>query len=311
MAGREKVCWPSASGRGLLQINAMLGAFLHVRTPCRAPPLTPALAATVTGGRLELTAEGPWTARHASALEGLIEAAPIASAAPKAARIDLAKVGELDTFGAWLLERLMRACRQSVPTATFVGVPERYRGLLDEVAEVNRRPPASARRGNRLLATFEDLGRTIAATREEAGHFAGVLGALAAAFLRALRNPRTFRMTSAVYQLDRVGWQAIGIILLITFLIGCIIAQQGFFHFRKFGAERLRRRSRWHPRRARDRGADRRHHGGGAVGQLLHRRARLDEDARGARRAAHHGARSRRCPDAAARAGADPARFRS
>jgi phospholipid/cholesterol/gamma-HCH transport system permease protein len=27
------------------------------------------------------------------------------------------------------------------------------------------------------------------------------------------------------------------IILLITFLIGCIIAQQGFFHFRKFGAD--------------------------------------------------------------------------
>jgi len=27
------------------------------------------------------------------------------------------------------------------------------------------------------------------------------------------------------------------IVLLITFLIGCIIAQQGFFHFRKFGAD--------------------------------------------------------------------------
>jgi phospholipid/cholesterol/gamma-HCH transport system permease protein len=34
-----------------------------------------------------------------------------------------------------------------------------------------------------------------------------------------------------------VGWQAIGIILLITFLIGAIIAQQGIFNFRKFGAE--------------------------------------------------------------------------
>jgi phospholipid/cholesterol/gamma-HCH transport system permease protein len=34
-----------------------------------------------------------------------------------------------------------------------------------------------------------------------------------------------------------VGWQAIPIIFLITFLIGCIIAQQGIFHFRKFGAD--------------------------------------------------------------------------
>ena len=49
-------------------------------------------------------------------------------------------------------------------------------------------------------------------------------------------HPRGFRLTSAVHHLDRVGWQAIGIILLITLLIGGIIAQQGIFHFRKFGA---------------------------------------------------------------------------
>jgi len=47
----------------------------------------------------------------------------------------------------------------------------------------------------------------------------------------------SFRLTSAVHHLSRVGWEAMPIILLITFLIGCIIAQQGFFHFRKFGAD--------------------------------------------------------------------------
>jgi phospholipid/cholesterol/gamma-HCH transport system permease protein len=40
-----------------------------------------------------------------------------------------------------------------------------------------------------------------------------------------------------VYHLYRVGWQAVPIIFLITFLIGGIIAQQGIFHFRKFGAD--------------------------------------------------------------------------
>ncbi len=64
-----------------------------------------------------------------------------------------------------------------------------------------------------------------------------MLGAIGLALLRVIRNPRHFRLTSAVHQLDRVGWQATPIIVLITFLIGCIIAQQGFFHFRKFGAE--------------------------------------------------------------------------
>ena len=40
-----------------------------------------------------------------------------------------------------------------------------------------------------------------------------------------------------VNQIDRVGWRAVPIILLITFLIGAIVAQQGIFHFRKFGAD--------------------------------------------------------------------------
>ena len=40
-----------------------------------------------------------------------------------------------------------------------------------------------------------------------------------------------------VNQVDLVGWRAVPLILLITFLIGAILAQQGIFHFRKFGAD--------------------------------------------------------------------------
>ncbi len=64
-----------------------------------------------------------------------------------------------------------------------------------------------------------------------------MLGAIGVAAVRVLARPRDFRFTSAVNQLDRVCWQAVPIILLITFLIVAIIAQQGIFHFRKFGAE--------------------------------------------------------------------------
>jgi len=64
-----------------------------------------------------------------------------------------------------------------------------------------------------------------------------MLGALAAATVRVILHPSRFRLTSAVHHLDRVGWQAMPIMLLISFLIGAIIAQQGIFHFRKFGAD--------------------------------------------------------------------------
>ena len=63
------------------------------------------------------------------------------------------------------------------------------------------------------------------------------LGALGVATARMVLRPREFRLTSTINQFDRVAWQAVPIILLITFLIGAIISQQGIFHFRKFGAE--------------------------------------------------------------------------
>jgi phospholipid/cholesterol/gamma-HCH transport system permease protein len=64
-----------------------------------------------------------------------------------------------------------------------------------------------------------------------------MFGALVLATLRVLIRPRSFRLTSMVHHLDRVCWRAVPIILLITFLIGAIIAQQGLIRFRRFGAD--------------------------------------------------------------------------
>ena len=49
-------------------------------------------------------------------------------------------------------------------------------------------------------------------------------------------------MTSIVHHLERVGWRAVPIIVLSTFMIGAILAQQGIFRFRTVGVGYLRRR---------------------------------------------------------------------
>ena len=88
------------------------------------------------------------------------------------------------------------------------------------------------------MAKVSDIGRsTVGATRRRDRVPADAGLAVHGALLGVLRRPRSLRLTSLVYQLYRVGWQAIPIVVLITFLIGAIIAQQGIFHFRKFGAD--------------------------------------------------------------------------
>jgi phospholipid/cholesterol/gamma-HCH transport system permease protein len=87
------------------------------------------------------------------------------------------------------------------------------------------------------MAKLADIGRATIGSSEDIAAFLQMLGALCIAILGVLRRPRSLRLTSLTYQLYRVGWQAIPIVVLITFLIGAIIAQQGIFHFRKFGAD--------------------------------------------------------------------------
>ncbi len=90
---------------------------------------------------------------------------------------------------------------------------------------------------NIAVRSLEVVGRAVENFGRDLVMFVNMLGALCFAAMAMLLKPRSFRLTSAVHHLDRVGWQAVPIILLITFLIGGIIAQQGFFHFRKFGAD--------------------------------------------------------------------------
>jgi len=193
------------------------------------------LEGTADGDQLRLAGTGAWTSANARQLEGLIDSAVRRYAAAKAVAIDMAHVDRLDTFGAWLLERLVRAFSARGAQTQVVGLKEDYRALMDELhtvklAETQGRP-------NPIVQALASIGISIAGVGQSLITMINMLGALAVAFLRVIVNPRRLRFTSTVHQLDNVGWRAVPIMLLITFLVGCIIAQQGVFHFRKFGAD--------------------------------------------------------------------------
>jgi len=194
--------------------------------PIRRRALTsePTLARIAADGGLRLKASGAWIADHADALEALIVAAPASVA------LDVAGVERLDTFGAYAIARLKGQ-------AELTGVSERQCGLLEAVSRLPHAAPAGVKPRNRLADALESLGRALSAAGADAVDFAAMLGRVSLAFLHALRHPQAFRLRSIVHHLDRVGVQAVPIMAMMTFLVGAIIAQQGFFHFRKFGAE--------------------------------------------------------------------------
>ena len=198
------------------------------------PPL---LTATPSGDVLELRPAGSWTAAYVTSLEALFQSVTAQLDGSKAVKVDMAGVRELDTLGAWLLEKMARRATSAGHQADVVGVSDNYAGLIEEVRQVNRRNSAPEPALNPVVAKVNDIGRFAVSMMEDVTMFLQMLGSLFMALVGVLRRPRSLRLTSLVYQLYRVGWQAIPIVVLITFLIGAIIAQQGFFHFRKFGAD--------------------------------------------------------------------------
>jgi phospholipid/cholesterol/gamma-HCH transport system permease protein len=195
------------------------------------------LTRQLKGKRLEVAASGSWTAAHAGELEALVDSAAEEAITAKNVSIDMAGVREFDTFGAWLLERLTRAWASTGAKTEIVGLPPHDRNLLAEMHGVNREPARASVRDNTIVRGLAAVGKAGAELGVNLAAFAEMLGAVGAATLRVFAHPRDFRFTSTVNQLDRVAWRAVPIILLITFLIGAIISQQGIFHFRKFGAE--------------------------------------------------------------------------
>jgi phospholipid/cholesterol/gamma-HCH transport system permease protein len=199
--------------------------------------IAPLLTATPSGDALELRPGGSWTAANVTTLEALSDAVTPQLDRSKSVKVDMTGVRELDTLGAWLLEKLSRRATSAGHRADMIGVADNYAGLIEEVRQVNRHNPAPVPARNPVVVKVNDIGRSAVGATEDLTVFLQMLGSLFLALFGVLRRPRSLRLTSLVYQLYRVGWQAIPIIVLITFLIGAIIAQQGIFHFRKFGAD--------------------------------------------------------------------------
>ena len=196
----------------------------------------PTLEQVNVGAGLALRAAGQWTVHHAPDLEKIVEDTERLKGAPANIVIDVSQVSSLDTFGAWLIERLRRSLTQGGVEPNVAGLSANYASLVNEVRQVK---PGLVHKRQRqtLLGMLDGVGRSVVEVGGTLVGLIGMLGAILNALFRVIRHPTSFRFTSMVHHLEQVCWRAVPIVLLITFLIGCIIAQQGFFHFRKFGAD--------------------------------------------------------------------------
>lgn len=178
-------------------------------------------------GAATLALRGPMRVWSASAIDG-----PLANVTQTVTQIDLSRVTDIDTTGAWLVWRTARD-----HDARIVGASEEALRLIEAVSKSRGEGDEDERQDELFERVAGSVGERVSGYLSGFVRTIGFFGALVATFGSVLRHPSRFRGTAFVRQVELVGIDSLGIIGLMSFLVGIVIAQQGAVQLRQFGAE--------------------------------------------------------------------------
>lgn len=146
--------------------------------------------------------------------------------------LDMRDVERIDTVGAWLIHRFARDREAQV-----IGFDANQQLLFDHVAQADHPIAAPSRPMGAVAQLLAEVGEAVVQAIRTMYGLLGFMGATVIAAGRVIANPRRFRYHATVHRFEVVGVSALGIIGLMSFLIGIVIAQQGAVQLRQFGAE--------------------------------------------------------------------------
>jgi len=153
-------------------------------------------------------------------------------ALPDPLTIDLSDIKRMDTVGAWIIYRTVRD-----RGAKVIGASHDEVGLLEQVGEFDKPTRVVPDEPHNFTAVIRELGQWVAETGGTLVGLLGFFGATLIGFANLIRRPKRFRLNAVVQRFDVVGVRALGIIGLMSFLIGIVVAQQGAVQLAQFGAE--------------------------------------------------------------------------
>jgi phospholipid/cholesterol/gamma-HCH transport system permease protein len=208
---------------------------LSLSTQARAPGFRVELKGTT----FRLIASGAWTVAEATKLDIALKRlrVPIPPTPEFTGEMDIAAIAEIDTAGAWLLQRTAAAWEAGGLRTRYAGATDSFKILIEEVQRRGSAERPKIEKRGALQQLAEDVTKTLMGVGSDAVQLTSFLGEITAVIGRMILQPWRFRPTSFVHHLDHAGLRAVPIVALICMLIGAVVMQQGVVQLQLFGAE--------------------------------------------------------------------------
>jgi phospholipid/cholesterol/gamma-HCH transport system permease protein len=190
---------------------------------------TPEFVEEGSGDARVLRLTGRWTLARIGQLPDQLD-----SVETGPATLDLSAVERFDTVGAWLIYKLAKRL-----DANVVGASLDAEKLLSQAAASDKRVEMRPIAINSFKRVLGEIGNATYIAMSTSLGLLSFFGAIMIAMGSIARHPSRFRWNAVIQHFELVGVRALGIIGLMSFLIGVVIAQQGAVQLAQFGAESL------------------------------------------------------------------------
>lgn len=173
--------------------------------------------------------QGDWVLAHLRQVTQLLQRYPHSIRV-----IDGQEIGRLDSAGAIAL---LDYIKQTKIQLDSLRLRQEHRRLTDAITQLETVKPQLSRQPVPMTHWLERLGVTVIHQWQNSIQQMSFLGESIVKLIRLVGEPKRLRLTSIVYHMERVGFDAVPLILLLSYLVGAVIAFLGATVLREFGAQ--------------------------------------------------------------------------